>query len=77
MERWTISNIKILKRTFEGATNPDKNDNPVTSKYYTSKKFIVEYDIKGYAHNPSTQATATRKNAENYIDELKKYHNVI
>lgn len=66
-----ISNVNIVKRTFEGI-----NDNPITSKYYPSKKYAVVYDIEGYAHNPSVHCTTTKKNAQLYIDELKRIHNV-
>jgi hypothetical protein len=66
-----ISNIQIIKRTFEGI-----NDSPITSKYYPSKKYAVSYDIKGYEYNPSIQCVTTKKDAGYYIEQLQLWHNI-
>ena len=66
-----VTNINIHKRTFEGATDPSKNENPITSKYYTNNKYAVSYDVEGYEHNPHVRCFRTKKDAEQYVDELK------
>lgn len=66
-----ISNIAIHKRTFEGVTDPSKNDNPVTSKYRTSRKYAVSFDIEGYEHNPSVHCVMSKKDALSLIERLK------
>ena len=38
-----VNEYQILKRTFEGKDNPSKNDCALTSKYYTSQKYISLY----------------------------------
>lgn len=71
-----ISNIRIVKRTFEGLTDPTKNDNPVTSKYYTSKKYIVLYDVENCGNNPMTHCTQSKKEAHEYVRQMQKNYNL-
>ena len=71
-----ISNVNIVKRTFEGEYDISKNDNPITSKYRPSYKFAVSYDVLGYEHNPMIQCTRTKKDANAFVDRLKEIHNV-
>ena len=65
-----ISNVQVHKRTFEGETDPSKNDNPITSKYYRSCKFAVSYNIEGYEHLVVT-CKRTKKDAIAYVEKLK------
>ena len=64
-----INNIAIVKRTFEGI-----NDDPIRSKYYTSKKYAVKYDIEGWEHNPSVHCFVTKKDAGHFIEQLRLTH---
>ena len=41
MKSEPIKNPVIVRRKFEGATDPIKNNDPVTSKYYTSHRYAV------------------------------------
>lgn len=66
-----ISNIAIHKRTFEGATDDTKNDNPITSKYRPSKKYAVSYDADGYKHNPFIDCVVTKRDALALVVRLK------
>jgi hypothetical protein len=71
-----ILNVKIHKRTFESQFDASKNDDPITSKYMVSYKYAVSYDVKNYEHNPVVQCTRSKKDAEVFIEKLKKVHNV-
>jgi hypothetical protein len=43
-EQWAkILKYEIKKRTFEGKTNPEKNDHALTSEYQPSYKYIAFY----------------------------------
>ena len=66
-----VTNINIHKRTFEGVSDLTKSDNAITSKYYASNKYAVSYDMEGYEHNPIVRCFRTKKEAEQYVDELK------
>jgi hypothetical protein len=66
-----MSNFRIRKRTFEGKHYPAMNDNPVTSKYYPSKKYAVLYDVEGYSHNPVVKCYRTKREAEADIAQMK------
>lgn len=37
---------EVKKRTFEGKTDPDKNEKSLTSKYMTSQKYIAFYTVQ-------------------------------
>jgi hypothetical protein len=41
-----VLNYEILKRTFEGKTDPSKNDKALTSKYSSSKKYMAFYSVQ-------------------------------
>ena len=43
-----VSGFNIKRRTFEGKTNPTKNDSSLTSKYMTSYKYWLEINYEGY-----------------------------
>jgi hypothetical protein len=74
--RMQVTNIKIVKRTFEGVTDISKNDNPLTSKYYPSKKYALVYDQEGYEFNPVIECYVTKKDAEQANWELKESCNI-
>lgn len=63
--------IEILKRTFEG-----KNDDPLTSNYSKSKKWLLRYKKPGYDHFVC-ELFATRKEAEEYLNLRLKYYDAI
>ena len=67
-------NIVIHKRTFEGKTDTTKNDCPITSKYYPSKKYAVAFDLLGYKHNPVVHCFKTKKDALAYAVLLRGGH---
>ena len=49
--KWYYPNVKsfqIKRRTFEGKTNPAKNNNSLTSKYYTSRRYWLEIEYDNY-----------------------------
>lgn len=71
-DKLTISNVRIHKRTFEGI-----NDDPVRSKYYTSKKYAVAYDIDGWEHNPCVHCFISKKDAEHFVEQLNRTHHVV
>ena len=64
-----IHDVEIVKRTFEGV-----NDDPIRSKYRTSYRYAVKYDIENYEHNPVIQCFRTKKDAQGFIDKLKETH---
>lgn len=66
-----ISNIKVIRRTFEGKIDASKNDSPLTSKYFPSKKYALVYYIEGYEFNPVIECYITKKDAEQAEWELK------
>lgn len=55
-----IMNYKVEKRTFEGLTDPEKNKDPRTSKYYPSHKWIAIYDVV-FDHGGTATMTDTFK----------------
>lgn len=60
-----ISDAILVKRTFEGAKDPSKNDDPVTSKYMPSHKVAVVYMKNG---KRAVETFATRADARRWID---------
>lgn len=67
-----ITNIEIVKRTFEGI-----NDDPLRSKYYPSRKYAVKYDIENYEHNPVVKCVVGKKDAVAFVERLKQIHVVV
>lgn len=50
--KFTHSNVigfEIKRRTFEGKTNPNKNDNSLTSKYMPSYKYWLRIEYEDYS----------------------------
>jgi hypothetical protein len=72
-----ISNVRLHRRTFEGKTDESKNNSAITSKYMTSYKYAVSYDIEGYMHNPSVDTFVGKKDALSHIDWLKTEYNIM
>jgi len=44
-----VIGFEIKRRTFEGETNPDKNNNSLTSKYMSSYKYWLRIDYENYS----------------------------
>lgn len=76
-EKRKITNIRIVKRTFEGRNDESKNDNPVTSKYSPSKKYAILYDLIGYDYNPICECVDNNEIAELTVAQMKIYDEVI
>ena len=78
MGKMHITDIQVFRRTFEGKTNPCKNDDAVTSKYYPSKKYLLRYKCTEYGDRYVSEAYKTKRIAEERKDLLLKYnHNRI
>ncbi|KKN00790.1 hypothetical protein LCGC14_1134150 [marine sediment metagenome] len=43
-----VTGFNIKRRTFEGKTDPTKNNSSLTSKYMTSYKYWLEIEYDGY-----------------------------
>ena len=66
--RWftePIQDAQIVRRTFEGKDDPTKNDDPVTSKYYTSQRYAVVCMQYG---NRRVYTCRTKQEAQDWID---------
>ena len=74
MHKLHITKIEILKRTFEGKTDPSKNDNALTSKYYTSKKYLLRYKCTEYGGEFFDESYETKSLAENARELMLKYN---
>ena len=66
-----VIKYEILKRTFEGKTDPTKNGDALTSKYMPSKKYIAFYTVLNDEGNQSqaNETFVTKTEAEN---EMKR-----
>ena len=60
----TITDIVIVRRTFEGKIDPSKNDDPVTSKYMPSHKVAVVYMKNG---KRAVETFATKSEARQWL----------
>ena len=63
-----IQDVNIVRRTFEGLKDPEKNADPVTSKYMPSHKFAVVCTQCG---KRVVQTFNTKIQAKEWIDENK------
>jgi len=61
-----VQNATIVKRTFEGKTDPSKNNNPVTSKYMASYKYAVICTQYG---KERIDTFVSKKDASNWIEK--------
>lgn len=64
----TIKNPVIVRRKFEGRTDPSKNNDPLTSKYMPSYRYAVVYERYG---KQRVDCFPTKAQAENFITEMK------
>ena len=67
-----IAYIEVLKRTFEGNTDPAKNGDALTSKYYPSKKYLLRCKYSGSDHE-SNETYETKSLAEFAKEQKLKY----
>lgn len=74
MGKLHITDAKIMRRTFEGKTDPSKNDDALTSKYYTSKKYLLMYKCTEYGDVYVNDAYETKNLAEYAREMLLKYN---
>lgn len=44
-----VKDFEIKRRTFEGKTDPNKNDNSLNSKYMPSYKYWMRIDYENYS----------------------------
>ena len=73
MNKKGITYIEVLRRTFEGKTDPSKNDDALTSKYYPSKKYLLRYKFVGYGFFVN-ETHETKAVAEFAKEQLLKYN---
>lgn len=75
-----VKEYEILKRTFEGKTDLSKNDNPLTSKYMTSQKYIalytLEYDDNNHDEIKVYKCYTTKKEASEDMEYQSNWRNV-
>lgn len=64
-----IQNPQIMIRRFEGRTDPEKNHDALTSKYYPSHRYAVVCTWYGKRH---VETCRTKRDAQDWID----YHSV-
>jgi len=74
MNKLNITYAEIFKRTFEGKTNPSKNDDALTSKYYTSKKYLLKYKCREYGNRYYNKLFETKLLAEEAKELMLKYN---
>jgi hypothetical protein len=66
----------IVMRTFEGNNEPEKNNNPITSKYNPSKKYALVFDVQfehGGISKDIVETYETKKLAEIRQEGLLQY----
>lgn len=66
----------VVKRTFEGVKNPEKNNNPITSKYSPSKKYALVFDVQfehGGISKDIVETYETKKLAQIRLDGLLEF----
>ena len=64
MGKLHITKAEVLRRTFEGRTDPEKNSDALTSKYYSSKKYLLRYTCTEYGGDYISQSYETKALAE-------------
>jgi hypothetical protein len=74
MGKLHITDIQILRRTFEGKTDPSKNDDALTSKYSPSKRYLLRYRCTEYGDHCISEAYETKRLAEYAVELLLKYN---
>lgn len=66
-----IKNAQIVIRRFEGRTDPTKNNDAVTSKYYPSHRYAVVCEQYG---KRATYTCATKAEAQAWIERNSTAH---
>jgi len=74
MNKLHITKIEVLRRTFEGKADPSKNDDALTSKYYSSKKYLLRYKCTEYGNMDTDMCYETKSLAENARTLMLKYN---
>jgi hypothetical protein len=69
-----ITKAEVLRRTFEGKTDPSKNNDALTSKYYPSKRYLLRYQCTEYGDHVVTESHTTKKLAEEAKELLLRYN---
>ena len=64
-----VESSEIKKRTFEGKTDPSKNNHSLTSKYMPSYKYYMKVNYE--LGTSREDCFRTRKDAEDYLKVLK------
>ena len=54
---------EVKRRTFEGKTNPDKNGDSLTSKYYPSYKYWIQIE-----HDDGTVIIRTKRTKKECVE---------
>ena len=68
---------EIKRRTFEGKTDPSKNDNSLTSKYMPSYKYWLKITFPQSAQ-PHTNCFRTKREAEeSYANAVKRAGKIV
>ena len=75
-----VKEYQVLKRTFEGKTDPSKNDKALTSKYMPSQKYIalftIEYDDNNHDEVKTSKCYITKQDAINDMEFKSQWRNV-
>jgi hypothetical protein len=75
-----VKDYRIYKRTFEGKTDPAKNDHALTSKYMPSYKYIAfftdEYNDNDHIEQEAHQCYVTKQDAIEDMEFKSKWRYV-
>lgn len=64
-----VMGYRIKRRTFEGKTDPTKNDDSLTSKYMPSYKYWIEVEFED--GNKRTDTRPTKRECLEFVARLK------
>lgn len=64
-----VKSFEIKRRTFEGRTDPTKNDNSLTSKYMPSYKYWVKIKFEDGSETEDTKPT--KQLCLNFVEHRK------
>jgi len=64
-----VKGFEIKRRTFEGRTNPDKNNSSLTSKYMPSYKYWMRIEYDNYS---SEYCKPTKKQCLEIVEAAKR-----
>ena len=80
MAKSQVIKFEVKRRTFEGKTDPSKNDEALTSKYMTSYRYIAlyrirfEYEHGGVSEVDTSRCFRTKREAEESMKQQSKPH---